>query len=256
MSFLSEPRLKNITIGSSEFFKLQNQLISERPLLKHCYDLWYKKLLLNYKSQGNMPGLLIELGSGGSQLKSHIPNLITSDVIAGIADQVIDGQRLPFENESIRALFLTHAFHHIPDVRKFLNEANRCLKNGGLINLIEVANTPFARFFFKNFHPEPFLNKKVEWAFDQEHSMLDSNQALSWIVFKRDLSLFNAEFPNLEIEVIEYLPWLSYLLSGGVTKRNVIPSILVNPILFLEKILSPLRPIFALHWHIKIKKSL
>ena len=254
MDFLSEPRLKNMKPGSLEFFQLQNQLITERPLLKYCYELWYQKLLANYRNQKGVEGIALELGSGGSQLKTYIPNLITSDVVEGVADQVIDARSLPFENESIRALFLTHAFHHIPDVKKFLNEASRTLKPQGTINLIEVANTPFAKFFFKNFHPEPFVLESIDWAFDQSDSMNDSNQALSWIVFIRDKDIFEKEFPHLKIEILEYLPWVSYLLSGGVTKRNIIPNFLVKPILWLEKNFIPLRPLFSLHWHIRIKK--
>jgi len=38
----------------------------------------------------NVPGPLVELGSGGSYLKELEPSLITSDVVEGVADQVID----------------------------------------------------------------------------------------------------------------------------------------------------------------------
>ena len=84
------------------------------------------------------------------------------------------------------SIFLTHVFHHIPDVSLFLKEAERVLVPGGFVGMIDVAATPFARFFFSNFHPEPF-SPKLDWQFAQNDSMMDSNQALSWIVFERDL---------------------------------------------------------------------
>ena len=122
--------------------------------------------------------------------------------------------------------------------------------------MIEVAHTPFSKFFFHNFHPEPYLPELTNWSFKQSDAMMDANQALSWMVFIRDLEIFKQEFPQLNIEVIEYLPWLSYLVSGGVTKRNLIPKPLSMIILGLEKLLTPVRPLCSLHWHIRIRKTL
>jgi len=131
-------------------------------------------------------GAVVELGSGGSYLKELEPTVITSDVSAGIAEQVIDARSLPFADQSIRALLLTHVFHHIPDVDAFFREAQRTLVPGGVISMIEVAHTPFAKFFFRNFHHEPYDDTRGDWRFEQGDSMMDSNQALSWIVFVRD----------------------------------------------------------------------
>jgi SAM-dependent methyltransferase len=256
MSILNEPRLIGVTVGSADFFRVQNQLISERPLLKYCYENWYQRLLADYNSTNDLNGIALELGSGGSQLKKFIPSLITSDIVAGFADQVVDAQSLPFSNETIKSIFLTHAFHHIPDVRKFLTEASRCLKPNGVISMIEVAHTPFSKFFFHNFHPEPYLPQLANWSFTQSDAMMDANQALSWMVFIRDAEIFKQEFPQLNIEIIEHLPWLSYLVSGGVTKRNIVPKFLSTIILGLEKLLTPIRPLCALHWHIRIRKTL
>lgn len=51
--------------------------------------------------------------------------------------------------------------------------------------------------------------------------MLDSNQAFSRIVFQRDRAEFERQFPLLRLEPWVYLPWFSYLVSGGV---NSVPS--------------------------------
>ena len=124
---------------------------------------------------------------------------------------------------SLRALFLTHVFHHIPDVERFLREAERVLVPGGVIAMIEVPHTPLARFFFRHFHPEPYDDRAATWAFDQSDAMLDSNQALSWIVFFRDRERFERLFPGLGVDPPGFLPWLGYLVSGGVTRRNLVP---------------------------------
>jgi SAM-dependent methyltransferase len=167
---------------------------------------------------------------------------------------VLDGRELPFPDASLRALFLTHVYHHIPDVERFLREAERVLVPGGVIAMIEVPHTPFARFFFRRFHPEPYDDRASTWAFDQSDAMLDSNQALSWIVFFRDRERFERLFPGLVVEPPSYLPWLGYLVSGGVTRRNLVPDWLVPGFRALDRLLRPLDPWMALHWHLAVRK--
>jgi SAM-dependent methyltransferase len=255
MNFLSEPSVQGIEVGSPLFFSLRSKLIRGRPLLKYCYDIWYRLLLDDPSVRDSVPdAVLLELGSGGSLLKDYEPRVITSDVTAGIAERVIDARSLPFADGTVSAIFMTHVFHHIPDVRKFLSEATRVLKPGGAVAMIDVAATPFAGVFFRNLHPEPFLPKEKNWVFEQGDSMLDSNQALSWIVFQRDRRLFEAEFPQLKIEAVQYLPWLPYLMSGGVTKRNLVPRFATGPIIAVDKLMAGLRPLFALHWFIRLRR--
>lgn len=253
-SFLREPSLIGVASGTPEFFRIQNSLIAGRPALRHCYDAWYRKLL-DDKIVREAPAnaTFLELGSGGSLLKARDPRVITSDVSDGIAEMTIDARRLPFPDGSLHAIFMTHVFHHIPDVSAFLREAERTLRPGGVIAMIDVAATPFARLFFSNFHPEPF-KPRADWTFQQAHTMYDSNQALSWIVFRRDLARFQREFPTLDLEVTEYLPWLPYLFSGGVTKRNLLPNVLARVAITCDELLPILRPVFALHWFLKIRR--
>ena len=250
---LKETSLDGLQVGSGEYFAAQKRQILGRPLLKWCYDDWYRHLLEDAQSVPGK-GALLELGSGGSYLKDLESAVITSDVVAGIAEQVVDGRSLPFPERSIRALFLTHVLHYIPDVSAFLREADRALVSGGVISMIEVAHTPFARFFFRAFHPEPYRDDVRQWSFDQQDSMLDSNQALSWILFVRDRRHFEGQYPGLRIESITLLPWFSYLLAGGVTGRCLVPTCFNRLIFGLERLLPPLAPLFALHWHIRVRK--
>lgn len=254
--FLAEPRLKNKTVGSPEYFLVQGKLIKERPLLKYNYDCWYAELITDYNSTPRTGSTqALELGSGGSYLKDLIPSVITSDVAEGTADRVIDAQNLPFPDASLHCIFLTHCFHHIPNVALFLKEAERTLIPGGIISMIEVARTPMCHLLMKLFHREPFLPERAEWSFEQKDSMLDSNQALAWIVFVRDRNKFESCFPNLKLEVIGSLPWISYIFSGGVSWRKFLPDFLSRLIILAEKPLAPLRPFCGLSWHIRIRKT-
>ncbi len=254
LAWLKEPSLKGLSVGSPDFFARQKALIYERPLLKRCYDDWYARLLADVRSV-SAPGELVELGSGGSYLKDLEPSFITSDVSEGIAERVIDARHMPFPDQSLKAIALTHVLHHIPDLEAFFREAQRTLVPGGVVTMIEVAHTPFARFFFKNFHHEPYQDDRADWSFGQQDSMMDSNQALSWMVFVRDRAKYEAKFPGLKIEHFGFTPWFTYLISGGVTMRDIIPHFLTGPLFGVEWLLTPLRPVFALHWHIRLRKT-
>jgi len=252
--FFHSSSLTPLTVGSREYFAAQRKLILSRRALKWCYDQWYARLIADVRS-APPGGIVLELGSGGSYLKQIEPSIVTSDVTAGVADTVIDGRCLPFADRSISALLLTHVLHHIPDVDRFFREADRTLMPGGVISMIEVAHTPFARYFFRNFHPEPYQDDRTEWSFEQTDAMMDSNQALSWMVFVRDRRIFEQRYPGLTIEALSYLPWFSYLAAGGVTGVCLSPGILGYLPPLIEFALRPLTPLFALHWHIRVRKA-
>jgi SAM-dependent methyltransferase len=254
LAYLKEPRLKGLTPGSPQFFTVQRSLIFDRPLIKRCYDDWYRRLLADVRS-APARGVILELGSGGSYLKSLEPAIVTSDVVPNIAEQVIDGRRLPFADQTVRALLMTHVFHHIPDVEAFFKEAQRALVPGGVISMIEVAHTPFARLFFKNFHHEPYVDAAQEWSFHQRDPMMDCNQALTWMIFIRDRARFNERYPAFMIEKLELMPWLTYFVSGGVTSRYLIPKFMNGLLIGAERFLKPLQPVFSLHWHICLRKQ-
>ena len=122
--------------------------------------------------------------------------------------------------------------------------------------MIEVAHSPFARFFFKHFHHEPYDDTRREWSFAQKDSMMDSNQALAWMVFTRDRAQFESRYPALAIEKLAFMPWFSYLASGGVTARYIIPKFMTGLFIAADWLLQPLEPAFSLHWHICIRKRL
>jgi hypothetical protein len=85
--------------------------------------------------------------------------------------------------------------------------------------------------------------------------MMDSNQALSWMVFVRDQSAFEKAYPYLVIEKLEWVPWLTYLASGGVTARYLIPRFADSLLIGLENLLKPFGSLFSLSWHICIRKK-
>jgi SAM-dependent methyltransferase len=167
----------------------------------------------------------IEIGAAGGITKFLQPAIITCDVRDDEdVDIIISSEILPFENESISGAVAKDVFHHIPNIEKHLHEMRRVLKDGGKCAYIEPNWNLFSRIFYTLIHPEPWEPKQVNWSFDSDDPMF-SNQALPWMVFVRDRAIFEEKFPDLRVHIQEVpLVGLSYLISGGLNRRNRISS--------------------------------
>lgn len=199
----------------------RHRIIRSKGFLRLIYLEWYKEI------QARLPETctpVLELGSGPGFLSDIIPGLITSDIlwVPGIS-LVFDGRAIPFKRHSVGAIVMTDVLHHIPDPRAFFREAASCLKPGGLLVMIEPWLTPWSRFVYRNLQDEPFAPERVEWEFDSVCPLSGANIALPWILFHRDRKRFQNEFPAWRIENIRVWMPFRYLLSGGVTFRNLMP---------------------------------
>jgi SAM-dependent methyltransferase len=157
-------------------------------------------------------------------MTEYIDGLITSEVfVTPGASVVLDGTKLPFAKSSLRAIVMTDVFHHIPAPRAFLAEAIRCLKPGGSVVMIEPWVSPWSRFVYRRFHHEPFEPDTKSWEFPVTGPLSGANGALPWIVFNRDRATFEREFPQLHIRSVRTMMPVTYLLSGGVAMRSLMP---------------------------------
>ena len=218
----------------NHYSKIIKQNFALFEFYKNNYELFVKKL----NKLGISNPKVVELGSGPSFLKEFYKDTIYTDIENHEnCDLVVDAQVMPFENNSIDAFFLQNVFHHIPDISNFLTEADRCLKKNGIIYIIDPHNSIFSHFIYKYFHHEQF-DLKGNWKFLSNDPQSDSNQAMSWIVFERDLSTFNKKFPNFKIIHKSYFSFLNYLISGGINYNFKIPKLTLTIINFFEKLLK------------------
>jgi hypothetical protein len=81
-----------------------------------------------------------------------------------------------------------------------------------------------------------------------------ANGALPWIVFERDLPQFATAFPMLEIEQISYHSPLRYLLSGGVSYRQLVPGFSYGFFRCLDRLLSRISSGWSMFVTIRIRK--
>jgi len=168
-------------------------------------------------------GVVLELGSGAGFMGDFIPNLITSELFpCPNVQAVLDGSRLPFAARSLRGIVMTNVLHHFPEPRLFFGEATRCVRSGGVIAMIEPWVTPWSRFVY-TFHYEPFHPEALSWELSNHGPLSGANDGLPWIIFVRDRTTFEPEFPKWKIELIKPIMPFRYLLSGGVSMRGFAP---------------------------------
>jgi SAM-dependent methyltransferase len=197
--------------------------VASKPGLKLLYEETYAKYAACLRRCPTQ-GIALELGSGASFAKDVLPDLVTSDVIAydGI-DRIVDATKMPFEDASVRAIFMSNVFHHIPDAAAFLHEAERCLVPGGRVLIVDQHVGLISSPILKAAHHEPFRPWSRDWSFETSGPLSGANGALAWIVFQRDRKKFEREFAGLHVERYEPHTPLRYWLSGGLRDWSLLP---------------------------------
>ena len=175
-----------------------------------------------------------------------MPDVVTSEIFTcpGI-NVVLDGQRMPLEDSSLRAIVMTDVFHHLPRAREFWREATRCVRPGGVVAMIEPWVSGWSKLIYTKLHHEPFRPDAAEWEFPSSGPLSGANGALPWIVFQRDRAVFEREFPQWKIERVEKIMPIRYLLSGGVSMRSLLPGWMHGPVAAMEKLTCGHAAMFA-----------
>ena len=254
LRFLQLPYMSRMKdLDDPQITILRRGIIQENVFLKNLYTDFYSTFKRSLK---HIPKRrkLVELGGGGGFIKKIIPDVITSDVIKlPDVDLHFSATDMPFKNESIDRFFMLNVIHHIHDTRLFFKEIDRCLKRGGMLIAIEPANTLWSRFIYQNFHYEEF-NPQGDWTLKSQKALSDANGALPWIIFVRDRKKFQKLFPRLTIRnIIPHTP-IQYLVSGGVSYRQLLPSWTYPFVKGIEDLATPLSRYIGMFYTIEIEK--
>jgi SAM-dependent methyltransferase len=251
--FLAHPLTRDLSIDDPRTTDLRRTIIHQKAFLRKIYEEWYTLLAATVPIQA---GGVVELGSGAGFLNKFIPDLITTEVFPCKNIKLIaDATRLPLGDKSLRAIVMTDVLHHIPDSERFLSEASRCLASGGVLSMIEPWVSPWSKLIYKNLHSEPFVPEAVDWKVPGSGPLSGANGAVPWIIFHRDSRQFDAKFPELQIEEIKLLMPFRYLVSGGISMRNMMPVQLFPFWTALENLVSPWMSRLAMFALIVIRKQ-
>ncbi len=203
----------------------QLQIIRSDPYLLSAYRAAYAGMLEAETEHLSGSGARIEIGSAGGFFRDLDPAIVATDVRVGPdVDVLATSERLPFRSGSVRTIFAKDCLHHIPDIEELFEETRRvCVPGGGLV-CYEPYWSPLARVVYRYLHPEDFDPKVESWAFESDDPLTAANQALPYLLLRRDRERFESLFPDLEIIEVSPLNGPSYLLSGGISSPKMLPT--------------------------------
>jgi len=231
----TESLARDLDLATDDTGAVQREILRTKPSLRRIYERIYDRMIHAARTYAPSMRVSVELGSGGGFLRAVVPDVVASDLRpTADLDLVLDAQALPFRTRSVDVLYAMHLFHHVPDVRRFLREIERVLVEGGVLVAVDPYWSGLAKVMFKHFHPEPFDERAAAWEFDSTSPMA-SNQALSYLVLERDREDFAREFPGLEVIEVDAFAGPSYLLTGGIWKRKLLPDAWLDRLWRLEE---------------------
>lgn len=255
---LLEPRVRGLDADAPGFSVAHREVLLAKPLTRQLFESFYRRCRDADERYFSGTGLRVEIGSGAGFMDRMYPDVLTSDVLPlPFVQLACRAERLPFRDGSVRAVYAINTFHHVPAPRAFFAELARVLTPGGGAVLIEPYHGPLARALFRRLHAsEVFDENAREW---EQHEVQGpfarANQAQSYVVFTRDRAQFTREFPQFSIVADRPHTHLTYLLSGGVNFRQLVPSSAGRLAMACETMLSPLNRILALQHTVVLRRN-
>jgi SAM-dependent methyltransferase len=205
-----------------------------KPVLRMIYDDFYDRIIAECA-----PGLTVEIGGGIGNLKRGLPQVIATDIqFARWLDCVADAQHLPFRDGMAANIVMVDVLHHVELPVHFFREAERVLRSGGRIVMVEPAITWGSTLFYRLLHQEPVrmsADPLVDGTPDPRRDPYDSNQAIPTLIATRDRQRFERLFPNLKIKRVVWFSFATYPLSGGFKRWSLIPQGVATYTLKLER---------------------
>jgi SAM-dependent methyltransferase len=210
-----------------------------KPVLRLVYNDFYDRI-----AAASIPGVTIELGGGIGNLKERLGGVVTTDIqFSPSLDLVADAQKLPFAAGTASNIVMVDVLHHIQFPSIFFHEAERVLRIGGRIVMVEPAITFASTLFYRLLHHEPVDMSADPFASgmpDPNRDPYISNQALPTLIATKHRSRFDALFPALRIRQAQWISLLTYPLSGGFKEWCLLPTTLARWMLQLEKTVEPI----------------
>jgi SAM-dependent methyltransferase len=239
----------------SDILHRHREIWNRKKILRIIYKEWYIRIISDLFSG---KGKTVELGAGSGNFKEYKPDVISADIDPqDWLDMVFDAHQMPFKVGEVSNIVMIDVLHHLAHPVHFLNEAFRVLETGGRIVMLEPYPSLFSLPVYRKFHPEPYIfdadyfNKSGI----EDKDPWDSNQAVPYLLFYKQLKEFEANFSSkFRIVKKQRLSCILYPLSGGFENKALIPDFLIPFFRLVECCFVPLRRWFAFRCYVVLEK--
>lgn len=216
--------MRNLPLAEHQLEIERNRRAWEaKPLLREVYADFYGRILALMDPQ--LPGRVVELGSGIGSLKNHLPAALCTDLFPnpwlGLA---CDAYALPFAAGSVSHLVLFDVFHHLQAPAAFLREARRALTAGGRVLIFEPYVSWSSYVVYGGLHPEPVAWRKPICLGEEapgRNAYYAAQGNATRLFFRREAPGWP---PGWEVFHREAVAGFSYLLSGGFSGPALYPA--------------------------------
>lgn len=223
--------------------------------MRRAYREFYE--LINFHIRRDIPGDIVELGSGMGKIKEIIPDCICSDITENPwIDWRENAYQLTFHDSSVSNLILFDVFHHLAYPGDALNEFHRVLTTSGRVIFFEPDVSILGLLVYGLFHPEPIgLLNKIEWNAPQQ-SQRDygyyASQGNAWRIFSG--RRYSTLLRGWNLVGLNRYSSIAYLASGGFTGPQLYPYSCYGFMKKIECVCDYFPPLFSTRMLVVLEK--
>ena len=207
----------------------------------------------------DLPGRIVEIGSGIGNLKSVVPDALATDLFPNPwIDQIENAYALSFGDGSVSNLILFDVWHHLQYPGTALAEFNRVLTPGGRLIIFDPAMGMLGRFVYGLFHRESLgLRQQIHWWAPPEFSPAEMRYYAAQgnahrIFFSKEWVSRLGEWRRVKRSLSAAIP---YIASGGFTGPQLYPRRLLSALRRLDRALSRIPSVFATRLLVALEKQ-
>ena len=211
---------------------------NQKHALRAVYQDLYQRM-----ARVSVVGLSLEIGGGIGNLEIPGKDLIRVDIQGSSGVHLAaDAHFLPFRDGVISNVYMFDVLHHLQCPLLFIAEAQRVLRPGGRLIMIEPGISPWSHLIYGLGHEEPVdmhWNPRVPCKPNPSKDPYESNQAIPTLLFTKYREVLTESGISLSVSECRWLSLFAYPMSGGFKQWSLIPSWLVTPVLKFEDWLLP-----------------
>lgn len=244
--------------GTSRFSALdelneRRRIWKDKPQIRLVYRRWLEMMRPFIPA-----GPILDAGSGSGLLEELLPEAIRCDIIpAPWLNLVTDCMRLPLKDACLGAIVDFDFLHHVGNPHVFFQEAERALRPGGRVLLLEPYITPVSYVAYKLLHHEDvcFGGYYRDVLNGRKTDPWEGNMALPNIVFGREAKEWDRRHPSLKIVHKRFLSFIDFQFAAGFKPHAYLPMRLFQRMIRLDDLLPPLMPLIGFRVFIVLEKK-